>query len=308
MNAHIVRNYAKAVGLGSKYVYQAIPRMLTLWLDLGENPKTAAHPVFSKIHGAICQAVESVPAYKARSRYTDTYFSTAEPRDSGSRRSLKSCRGWDIPIKKCILSCQRSSARSSVNTHTKRCGSSRPSSSLPSPTGRRVDERSWTPSGYVSFLHCTVVARLRYSPRTRQNDPTYADTELPMLITQSHAMTEELLKLCNHPIDDDRKTLNMKREFPKLASLGKSRLLIPLQESLTANLPPASSTTENSTHVPFPSAAPTFEGKGPPCFTASVVLTPRSRVFGRDRNHAFACETTQDHDSRIERTDVHVPR
>ena len=129
-----------------------------------------------------------------------------------------------------------------------------------------------------------------------------------MLITQSHAMTEELLKLCNHPIDDDRKTLNMKREFPKLASLGKSRLLIPLQESLTANLPPASSTTENSTHVPFPSAAPTFEGKVPPCFAASVVLTPRSRVFGRDRNHAFACETTQDHDSRIERTDVHVPR
>ena len=67
MHAHIVRNYAKAVGLGSKYVYQAIPRMLTLWLDHGENPKTAAHHVFAKIHIAICQAVDSVPAYKARS-------------------------------------------------------------------------------------------------------------------------------------------------------------------------------------------------------------------------------------------------
>ena len=101
------------------------------------------------------------------------------------------------------------------------------------------------------------------SSRTRQNDPANAETGLPALIMQSHAMTEELLKLCNHPIDDDRKTLSMKREFPTLALLGRSKLLIPLQESLTANLPPASTTTENSTHVPFPSAAPTFEGKVP---------------------------------------------
>ena len=111
------------------------------------------------------------------------------------------------------------------------------------------------------LLHCCAISNLSSSSRTRQNDPTNANTELPMLIARSHAMTEELLKLCNHPIDDDRKTLSMKREFPTLASLGRSRLLIPLQESLTANLPPASSTTENSTHVPFPSAAPTFEGK-----------------------------------------------
>ena len=107
-----------------------------------------------------------------------------------------------------------------------------------------------------------------YLSRTRQNDPTNAGTELPMLIMRSHAMTEELLKLCNHPIDDDRRALSMKREFPTLASLGRSRLLIPLQESLTANLPPPSSTTENSTHAPFPSAAPTFEGRAATFFSS----------------------------------------
>ena len=77
-------------------------------------------------------------------------------------------------------------------------------------------------------------------------------------------MTHELLKLCNHRIDDDSKTLSMRREFPMLTSLGRSKLLIPLQESLTANLPPASSTSENTTHAPFPSAAPTFEGTPSP--------------------------------------------
>lgn len=76
---------------------------------------------------------------------------------------------------------------------------------------------------------------------------------------QIHAMTDELLGLCNYPIDDDRKTLSMKRDFPKLAALGRSPLLVPLQESLTVNLPPTSS-TEDSNHVPFPVLAPTFEG------------------------------------------------
>lgn len=70
MNAHTVRNYARAVGLGSKYVYQAIPRMLTLWLDIGENPRAASHSIFAKIQAAICQAVDNVPAYKVRSLHT----------------------------------------------------------------------------------------------------------------------------------------------------------------------------------------------------------------------------------------------
>lgn len=74
LHAHTVRNYARAVGLGSKYVYQAIPRMLTLWLDLGENPKIATHPIYSKVHTAICRAVDSVPAYKARFPYAQHVF------------------------------------------------------------------------------------------------------------------------------------------------------------------------------------------------------------------------------------------
>lgn len=39
------------------------------------------------------------------------------------------------------------------------------------------------------------------------------------------------------------------------------RFLIPLQESLTANLPLALIMPENVTHVPFPSVTLTFEGK-----------------------------------------------
>jgi serine/threonine-protein kinase ATR len=71
-------------------------------------------------------------------------------------------------------------------------------------------------------------------------------------------MTNELLALCDRPINDDRKQLSMYKDFHRLAALGKSELIIPLQESLTANLPPTSAL--ESTHQPFPPDAPTFEG------------------------------------------------
>ena len=38
----------------------------------------------------------------------------------------------------------------------------------------------------------------------------------------------------------------------------RTRILIPLQESLTANLPPSSAA--EATHRPFPSNPPTFKG------------------------------------------------
>ncbi|KAF9226785.1 hypothetical protein BS17DRAFT_800749 [Gyrodon lividus] len=220
MNAHTVRNYAKAVMLGSKYVYQAIPRMLTLWLDLGENPKTASHAIFTKINGAISSAIDGVPAYK---------WFTAFPQIV-SRVGYSNAKVYAI-LSKLISKVIREYPHQAL----------------------------WLFASVVKSTKSNRESRGRAILDALRNDPANAQTDLPMLIVQSHAMTDELLKLCNHPIDDDRRTLNMKREFPKLAALGRSRLLIPLQESLTANLPPASSTTENSTHVPFPTSAPMFE-------------------------------------------------
>lgn len=71
-------------------------------------------------------------------------------------------------------------------------------------------------------------------------------------------MTNELLALCDYPIDNDKKTLHMQKDFPRLARLGRCDLIIPLQESLTATLPPASAS--QSTHQPFPVNLPTFHG------------------------------------------------
>ena len=76
-------------------------------------------------------------------------------------------------------------------------------------------------------------------------------------------MTNELLALCDYPIDEDfHKNLSMKKDFKNLSRLGHSQLIIPLQESLTATLPPTSSNLRAAAaHRPFPVNLPTFDGE-----------------------------------------------
>lgn len=73
-------------------------------------------------------------------------------------------------------------------------------------------------------------------------------------------MTNELLALCDYHIDEE-KSLSMKKDFPRLMALGHSPLIIPLQESLTASLPPNSSSSSSALHEPFPADTPTFESE-----------------------------------------------
>lgn len=75
-------------------------------------------------------------------------------------------------------------------------------------------------------------------------------------------MADELLNLCNFPIDDKTTALSMLDKFPNLFELAPSPLIIPLRESLTASLPPTSSST--SKHQPFPVDLPTFKSKTRP--------------------------------------------
>lgn len=74
-------------------------------------------------------------------------------------------------------------------------------------------------------------------------------------------MIDELLRLCNYSIGE-RKTLSMRRDFPKLLGMKDSNILIPLQSSLTVNLPPVSSTNHrDKRHNLFDPLSPTFAGK-----------------------------------------------
>jgi serine/threonine-protein kinase ATR len=114
----------------------------------------------------------------------------------------------------------------------------------------------------VRFLNIFLSSRHAYSTQSScLNELSHVST----LINASLAMVNGLLILCDFPAPEPprnagpeaRATLSMRRDIPHLAKLMPSPLIVPLQESLTATLPPTSSTI-NSHHQPFPSNLPTF--------------------------------------------------
>ncbi|KAJ3818475.1 hypothetical protein EV361DRAFT_810329 [Lentinula raphanica] len=220
MNLSTVKAYAEAINLGTKYIYQTVPRLLTLWLDLGEDDRISETDAFRAINHAVAGAIKTSPIYK---------WFTAFPQIVSriGHTNVEVYKQLGRLIAKVIQSYPNQALWlfAAVLKSKKR-------------------ERSQRGS--------TILQRVK-------NNPSLAETSVPTLVAQNSDMTTELLELCNFNIPNiERKKLTMTRDFPRLASLGKSDLIIPLQESLTASLPPISSS--DSIHQPFPSDAPTFAG------------------------------------------------
>ncbi len=82
------------------------------------------------------------------------------------------------------------------------------------------------------------------------------------MIASMTKLTEELLAFCRADVRE-AKVLSMKQSYKSLWKLFKLEdpspahdILIPLQESLTANMPPQS--VADNAHQPFPTDAPTI--------------------------------------------------
>ena len=67
MNLYTVKSYAMAIRLGSKFAYQTVPRLLSIWLDMGEDEVFANSDSFVKINEEIQRAIVRTPVYKVGS-------------------------------------------------------------------------------------------------------------------------------------------------------------------------------------------------------------------------------------------------
>ncbi|KAF8165694.1 hypothetical protein B0H34DRAFT_690087 [Crassisporium funariophilum] len=218
MNVYTVRAFSKAVMHGSKYVYQTVPRLLTIWLDLGEDPTTAGHDAYKKMTENIARAIKDAPVYKWFTAFPQIVSRVGHSNPEVYRHLSQLIMMVMEAYPKQALWLFMSVVKSTKPNREKR--------------GRQI------------------LDQLR-------NNPQGDRKQLSKLISESLAMTNELLALCDHFVDDSKSMLSMSKDFPSLKSLGRSELIIPLQESLTVTLPPPAS--NESTHQPFPLNAPMFK-------------------------------------------------
>ena len=89
-----------------------------------------------------------------------------------------------------------------------------------------------------------------------QLDSSYLDG----LILEAQKLSHLLINLCNHHISGRDVSLNMPREFRALYRLTPLRMIVPLQSSMTVQLPAGTTPDTNlfATHKPFPKNLPTI--------------------------------------------------
>lgn len=96
MNLYTVRAYAKAIRYGSKYVYQTVPRLLTIWLDMGEDRNLAGSDVFKKLNDVVAKAIKDAPVYKVNLLTCVLSVRSLTTSTSGLPRSPRLSRVWAI--------------------------------------------------------------------------------------------------------------------------------------------------------------------------------------------------------------------
>ena len=64
MNSFTIKAFSKSMMHGSKYTYRTVPRLLTIWLDHGENPLMAQQDTFKKMTEHISRAIQGAPVFK----------------------------------------------------------------------------------------------------------------------------------------------------------------------------------------------------------------------------------------------------
>lgn len=94
---------------------------------------------------------------------------------------------------------------------------------------------------------------------TKGEDSRGAKALLNQKYHEALQLVPQLLILCNHPVNDKVNKLSMSRLFPNLVKLAPCSLIIPLQASLTASLPPRDSDIRQ--HRPFSPNLASFNGE-----------------------------------------------
>ncbi|KAG8968537.1 serine/threonine-protein kinase M1 [Tulasnella sp. 419] len=256
----VCKHYIDALSCGSKYIFQTMPRLLTLWLDLtaekgkGLQESAAQHVQSSanRINLLIEGALKSLPVYQWFTAFPQIVSRIEHPDEAA----------YAI-LARLVANVIREYPQQALWLFTTVGLSKRPSRKQ-----RGLE----------------ILERLKGLPHGR--------SMVKKLVDQWEAMSRELLNLCDFPVDNDTTTLPITK-FPNLTRLAKSDLILPLQSSMTVTLPSSSSQDE---HQPFPLFLPTIRDFGDEVEIMRSLQKPRKvTIIGGDgRSYNWLCKPKDD--------------
>ncbi|XP_069753467.1 serine/threonine-protein kinase ATR isoform X3 [Narcine bancroftii] len=220
---YIVLHFGTSLRFGNQFIYQSMPRMLSLWLDYGAKAYEL-EKASGRIADRIAMRTELEKINKVIEDHTN-YLAPYQFLTAFSQLISRICHFHDTVfarLKGIIVKVFLAYPQQAMWMMTAVCKSS----------------------------YATRVNRCKEILQKAIND----ETSLGKFVGDATRLTEKLLELCNKTVDGNSTTLSMSVHFKSLKRLVEetafSEILIPLQSVMTPTLPSTPGT--HATHDPFP--------------------------------------------------------
>ena len=217
----VIQSYLRSLSFGAKYIFQTLPRMLTLWLDLGFEVHSPLDPQYGngkefrealvearkqqlvQVHSSLKKYIDALPAYMFYTALAQIVARICHPN--------KEVFGilQDIIVKV-------------VSTH--------PQQAL------------WTLLAVVKSSAKDRAARgatclSRIKSDTKKNKSNVAGMDLKTLIVQGQKISAQLLDVCDGEIQGKPTIVSLTRDLGFTHKSTPCPLVVPLESTLTASLP-----------------------------------------------------------------------
>ncbi|KAF2019578.1 hypothetical protein BU24DRAFT_419179 [Aaosphaeria arxii CBS 175.79] len=271
----IIENFIRSTVYGTKYYYQTIPKILTLWLDMGmevlhNQPRTSGH---KELHDHKVGYVDHINKYIKRystTRMPIFAWYTAFPQII-TRISHPNKAVWEV-LQTLIVSVASQYPQQALW-------------SLMAVTRATQDDRRARGMAAIQKLRGETSKRKGTTP-----------LELRGLILQSQKLTDALLAACDAPIEQRVSHVSLSRELGFNHKLAPCALVVPIEATMIANLPSGNDSRVIRGHNPFPQDAITISSFADDVLVLSSLQRPRKvTVRGSDgRLYGLLCKPKDD--------------
>ena len=231
----VIENYLRSLAYGAKYIYQTLPRLLTLWLDLGAETEQATDPKYGsdetfRIH-VLAQRRKVLTACNSQIRKYFDRLPAFVLYTALSQLVARICHPSQA-----VYTLLLDMIAKVVHQHT--------------------PQALWTILAVVkssspdrSKRGVACITRTLELARKSKNDA--AGTEMKGLIAQGQKLADQLLRVCEGGIDGKPSHISLEKDLKFSHKTASCRLAIPIEQSLTARLPTLTANVNMRSHRAF---------------------------------------------------------
>jgi serine/threonine-protein kinase ATR len=274
----VVENYLRSLAFGAKYIYQTLPRILTLWLEIGSDAEQPLDPKYGNdenfrahmsaqrrkllgsLNGQMRKYIDRLPPF-----VWYTAFSQIVARICHSNKTVY---GLLVEIVTKVVIGHPQQAIWTLLAVVK------------SSSKDRAERGN------------TCLGNITETAKKTKSGPT----ELLALITQAQKLSDQLLHVCEGEIQGKATTVSITRDLRFNHKTAPCKIAIPLESMLTASLPSVTENVNMKAHKPFPKDVVTISTFMDEVSVLQSLQRPRKiSIRGSDGNlYALLCKPKDD--------------